>query len=242
MGIAALAEFDMRIEIFEESLTTAELTLTHLKARYELGRLSYNELREAMFRHERRLLEFHDLLLGRENALRNQNHLIGQPLNRNTAIDASLEIRDFFEDTDAFINRTVRNSLLVRQIEINLARAREARRDYSGNDRDTINELRRAYDREVLRLNQAKIGVEVAIRDNISSLRSLIHRREILELELEHARFILQTTLHNYELRRTTAYSVYAAELDIFILERNIDAIQYQKWALAFLIENPILE
>ena len=46
----------------------------------------------------------------------------------------------------------------------------------------------------------------------------------------------------SYELRRTTAYRVYTAELDIFILERNTHAIQYQKWTLAFLIENPILE
>ena len=89
---------------------------------------------------------------------------------------------------------------------------------------------------------KAKIAVEVAIRDNLSNFLSLIRRKEILELELDHARFILQTTLHNYELRRTTAYRVYTAELDIFILKRNTHAIQYQKWTLAFLIENPILE
>ena len=242
MGIVALVEFDMRIGLFEESLAIAELALMHLKARYELGRLSYNELREALFRHAHNQREINELLLGRGNALRTLNHLICQPLNRNTAIYVSLDFQDFFGDLDAFVNQTVQDSLLVRQHEINLARAREAKRDFTGSDRDTINELANAYEREILRLSQAKIAMEVVIRDNLSNLQSLIYRKEVLELELDHAHFILQTTLHSYELRRTTAYRVYASELDIFILERNIYALQYQKWALAFLIENPLLD
>ena len=241
MGIAALAEIDMRIELFKQSSAIAEITLMHLKARYEHGRLSYVELREALFRQARSQREIDELLLGRDSALRTLNHLIGQPLNQNTSIEVALERQDFFDDLDAFVNRTVQNSLLVRQLEINLTRARETKRDYTGNDRDTINELTKAYEREVLRLNQAKIAVEVAIRDNLSKLQALNHRKELLELELCHAHFILQATLHNYELRRTTAYRVYAAKLDIFVLESNIYAIQYQKWALAFLIENPML-
>ena len=87
--------------------------------------------------------------------------VVGQPLGRNTSIEVTLEIQDFFDDLDFFVIRTVKNSLLVLQLEINLTRAEEARRDFTGNDRDMVNELRRAYEREVLRLGQAKNTLEV---------------------------------------------------------------------------------
>jgi len=133
----------------------------------------------------------------------------------------------------------VQNTPIIRQLEIEVTSTREARRAYTGSNRETIAILQDAYDRAVLAIDQATQVLEVTMLRYYSEHESLVNRGNTLSLELTQSELQLETALHNFALGRITYHEVEQARFAIFVTEQEIELLCIQIWGLAFLLENP---
>jgi len=240
-AIITIAELDSSIAVTEIGLDLAKEDLRRITIRYEFGRISSNAFRTAEQNLQFMQMELEELLRGHHTAMRNLNHLLGQPLTQLTVVEIERHLPEFPENMQNHMTATIQDTPAIRQLALEVTRTREARRVYTGNDRETRNALQEAYDRAVLGQSQAALAMEVTMRRRYSELESLINRNEALNLELTQAQSRLEVALHNLTLGRITYHEVEQARFAIFVVEQHIESVYNEKWLLAFLLENPSL-
>jgi len=237
-AIVATMAYDVSLYVMEASLILVEEDLNRANIRHTFGLISANNLRAAQTALTQAQLDMQELIRNRNTSMQNLNYLLGESLDQVTRVDFEWEI---FELSDINFSNIILGTPTIRQYQIDVDRKREARRAYEGNDRDTIAELREAYERIVLERNQAITAMEVSIRRGISDLENLLLQREALIIELEDAYLAMEAILTNHELGRATLHDVNQSQLRILRIRQRIDTNLSSKWTHTFLLENPSL-
>jgi len=238
-AITTVKELDAHIAVAERGLELTQENLRRIALRYELGRVSSNTIRLAQQNVQLQQMELGELQRVHNNAMRNMNHILGQPLTQVTTVIIEHDELPAYDENH--IAKIIQQTTTIRQLELEVTRTREARRAYTGQNRETITTLQDAYDRAVLARDQAKLALEVAMRHNFSELDRLTGSKAALKLELTQAELQLETALHNFSLGRITYHEVEQARFAIFVVERNIETVYVQMWGLEFLLDNPLL-
>ena len=231
-AIVTLIELEAAISISKQKIILDNEDLRRLSLRHELGRASINAVQTAQLNIQIAEMELEELFRRQRTAMRNLNHLLGQPLTQYTVVTITPYFPEPPEDMQRFINTVIQTTPTTRELNLEVVRTREARRAYTGNDRDKRALLREAYE-------HAETTMEVTMRLRFSELESLISRAEALYLELTQAETRLQVALRNLELGRITQHEVNQALFSIYVIEQDVEAVLKQKWRLTFLIDNP---
>jgi len=238
-AIIAVTSLETAIRL-EESIFELKVTnLNRAYVRYEFGLVSSNYIREAENALVIAQMNMDGLLINLNTAMRNLNHMLGVYLYQYTVIEFPQELLELPEDVD--IRAIITDTPSIRQLQINVDRARDARNAYTGDDRDTITALREAYQRAVMERDQAIATMEISMLRVRSELENLIVTSESLLIELENAYQTLENTLLNFELNRATQHEVEQAQLSIYRIRQRIDTNNNSKWTLSFQLENPSL-
>jgi len=239
--IIVSAELSLSVETEKANLTLTEENLNRARVRFELGLASANELRLAEQSLAQARMDLNTLLINQANAQQNLNHLLGATLPQFTVIEFEREIIELPENLTMHIIGAITQSPTIRQLQLDVDRAREEQRAYTGFDRDTIRTLREAYERAVLGRDQAKGAMEAAMRRGFNDLDNLLIQNRSLGIELENASLALEAILLNFQLGRATQHDVAQVRLNIYRIEQRIEANQNSKWTQSFLLENPSL-
>jgi len=225
---------------FEESILALQVTnLNRAYVRYEFGLVSSNYIREAESALVQAQMNIDGLRLNLNTAMGNLNHMLGEPLYQHTVIEFQRELFQLPEDKS--IRTIITETPTIRQQQINVDRARDARNAYTGNDRDTIAVLRDAYQRAAMERDQAIDAMEISMLRVLNEFENLLFTEDSLLIELANAYQAMENTLLNFEFNRATQNDVEQAQLNIYRIRQRLESNSTSKWAMSFLLQNPSL-
>ncbi|MCL2387458.1 MAG: hypothetical protein FWC89_07925 [Defluviitaleaceae bacterium] len=238
-AINTVNELDFSIYVATAGLALTQEDLNRANVRYQFGLISTNNLRAAENALTQAEMDMETLLRNRSIAMQNLNQMLGQPLSQLTKIESNRPIYEPPDDLN--ITRKITQSPSIRQEQINVDRAREARANNTEDDEDIRTALREAYERAVMGHNQAITAMEASILRSLNELENLSVQRDSLLIELENAEQTLENTLVNLSLSRATQYDVEQALQSIRRIQQRIEANLNAKRTQSFLLENPSL-
>jgi len=237
-AIAAVMEMSLAIDAAYAEIDLLEENLRRVIARHEFGMASLNDIRTAEHALAQARIDLSSVLINQYSTRQGLNHILGLPLSQNTAIEFERGLVELPENLTAHISELISEATVIRQHQLDVDRARDAKQEYDG-DEDANEEFREEYERALLGRDQAKLALEAAIRRGYNYMVNLIAQRNAWYVELEYA--ALEAALTHLEIGRITTHEVELIRFNIFRIGQSIASIDNQKWILSFLLENPDL-
>ncbi|MCL1862395.1 MAG: TolC family protein [Defluviitaleaceae bacterium] len=208
--LSVLSELTAARGMLEADLEHAQANLQRLEISYSLGLMSSRDMRAISHQITSGYTHL-DTIDRNINAItQNLNNMLGLPITQQTAITFDLSVSEIPEDLDVHVDELVASAFSVRQAQLNLNSAIEARNNYTGHGRDI-----RITDRERRDAQQA-INAATVTDDG----------EEILELR---NRITLQDTVEN--ARTALAQEKRTVENNIRLAFAELDALFSQSEA-----------
>ncbi|MCL2199208.1 MAG: TolC family protein [Defluviitaleaceae bacterium] len=217
--LSVLAELTSAREMLEADLNHAQANLKRLEISYSLGMLSSRDMRAINHQITSGFVHLDTIDRNINAIMQNLNNMLGLPITQQTVIDFDLTIAEIPEDFDAHVDELVRNAFSVRQAQLTLTSALEARRNYTGNDRDIrITDRERRNAQEAINASTVTDGGEAILE---------LRERIALQDAVENARTAIAQEKRTVENNVRLAF----AELDALfqqaeIQERNLADVQ----------------
>lgn len=184
--LSVLTELTAARELLEADLNHAQANLERLEISYSLGLLSSRDMRAIQHQINSSFVHLNTIDRNITAIVQNLNNLLGLPITQQTAISFDLILTETPEDFDAHITSLVENSFSVRQAELNLTSALEARRNYTGHNRDIrITDRERQNAQEATNARNINDGGEaiLALRERIALQDAVDNARTALAQE-----------------------------------------------------------
>ena len=238
LGIVSEREIGISKAVLGARIALAEAELGRSLHIYEYGRLSPDEI--SALRRNLAQMQFDYRALGRshENAIRAINFLTGQELCQPTKVDISFGFPEVPGDVSAHVKNAIDNAPHVRRMGISVEQARRAQ--YNGDDQENRDSLRRAYERAAIAYTDTRNAAEIGLLRQLSELENKGENAHLLALDLTQAENRLQRVRLYYASGRATKYALNDAYFDVFVIQMNMDSLEYQLWLVEFLSGNPL--
>jgi len=162
--------------IAQTHLALLENNLRRANIRYELGMSSVSEVRILERNLAQARLDLEVLRVSRDVAQENLNHLLGVSRLQLTSVEFDRELHIVPTDVERFIEDTVLLSPSIRQLQLVVDEAEDARQSYIGDDEGILRTLNEAYERAVLVRSQAIASME-ALMHNAFGMSTLFRTK-----------------------------------------------------------------
>ena len=203
--ISGIADVDRFIEGFEAGMKIQEMSLNRMTVLHQVGMLSTHDLNTARHAFSQQKTQLENLERTRETLMKNLNHFLGQPLTQDTIIEFEREFHEVPEELEEHIETLISETITVRNLELEIERAIDARWVNSGVRTATIINAR---DRQ-LALNPNRITANLWSLEQSDEDEEIqkIRKRIALQEAVERAEANHEQTIRQMETNLLRAYS-----------------------------------
>jgi outer membrane protein TolC len=238
-----LANYELDARLLEATIVLNEENLRRVTLRQQYGLASDNDLRTAEQTLEQNLVNAETLSVTIASEKQSLNKILQLPLEAEILVEWERDFMELPEDLDDFIAEQTQTASPLKQKQLT-ADTKKANMDF--NKKHTKDEskdlsLKSEYDQAVRELNDAKLSLEAAIRQNEHNIGQLEKRSASLELDAQKAADQFKTVQAHLNAVMVTQYELDQVSLSITNTEIAMEKNLNQLWLLQFVFAHPYL-
>jgi hypothetical protein len=234
-----LANYEMDIQLMEETITLNEENVRRVTLRRQFGMASENDQRTAEQTLTQSRTNLEALLISQASEKQSLNKFLHLPLEKQVTVEWEREFIDMPDDLNEFIAMHIRNAPTIKQKQFDVD-IKKANRDFNKEESRKLT-LRSEYDQAQRELADAKLALEAAIRSGNQNMEQLQKRDEALHVDAEKAIDQERTVQAHLSAGLVTQYEVEQVALAIINSEVAIEKNLNQLWTLQFVLTHPFL-